>query len=273
MDQPSGESTLYSGEKLVSDDSYLRKLPVALPLKERMRFDAIVTSADIINQAYNALRQLSMDAGIDLDKFTNSARAYALSQCWTLVDQIHAARQLLLPPRGMDGGTLTQAFLDASSPATKLRNDMDHLADKLDNLSKRKGLRLPVFGCLSYYYSAEPGADEGYTVTIMSGALHGDDLMPSVNPFNKHFTPPTGLFTFWAFDNELEFGRAIGALRDWIRGVESNLESDIRMQLAKQGGSEEEIEAAMATLGAGLAFVVHFELIDDDDGGQGEDSN
>lgn len=253
----------YAGEELVGADSYLRRLPIALLLKERLRFDAIVTASDIIGQAFNSLRQFTAEVGIDLDKFSNGGRAFALSQCWTLVDQLHAVRQLLKPPHGKDAKPFAKAFLDAALPATNLRNVMDHLASNLDNLAKSQGSKLPLFGSLSYFYSPEPSPVGGNIVTIMSGALHGNDVMPCINPLGRDLTLPTGLFTLSSSEHRLEFAQAIGALRDWIRMVESRIESDIRAQLAKQAKSEEEVEASMATLGGGLAFVLQFDFVDD----------
>ena len=263
MDQPTSTFATYAGEELVSANSYLRRLPIALVLKERMRFDAIVTASDIIGQAINSLRQFTAEVGIDLGKFSNGGRAFALSQCWTLVDQLHAVRQLLKPPRGKEPGPFAKTFLDAALPATNLRNVMDHLAGNLDNLSQLKGSKLPLFGSLSYFYSPAPSPIGGNIVTIMSGALHGNDLMPCINPCGRDITLPTGLFTLSASEHELEFGHAIGALRDWIRMVESKIEGDVRAQVAKRTKSEDEIEAAMATLGGGLAFVVQFDFIED----------
>ena len=253
----------YAGEPLVSDESYLRRVPVALAPKERMRFDAIVTCADIITQAFHGLRHFTAEAGVDLEQLGNSGRAYALGQCWTIVDQLHAARQLLMPGAGSKAGPITQAFLDSAETATILRNKMDHLADNLDNLSKLRGSRFPLFGSLSYFYSPEATSENGHIVTIMSGALHGDDLMPCVNPFDKQFTLPTGLFTLWAFGHELDFGRAIGPFRDWLAHLGGKLEGDIRGRLAEQGATDDQVEAAMATLGGGVAFYLELEIIDE----------
>lgn len=255
----------YAGEQLVADDSYLRRLPVALVTKERMRFDAVVTAADIITEAFGALRQFTAHAAVDLDKFSNGGRAFALSQCWAMVDQLHAIRQLL-PAGGKRAGPFSQALIDAAQPATSLRNAMDHLAANLDNLSKQKGLKPPLFGSLSYFYApnAEAVAEGGHIVTIMSGALHGADSFPIVNPLNREFTLPTGLFTLSGFGHELDYGHAIGALRNWLRRVEATIENDIRSKLVEHARSADQAEKAMATLGGGLTMIAAVSFDDED---------
>ena len=89
LDDPSP----YGGEQLVADDSFLRRLPVALVAKERLRFDAIVTASDISQQAFNSLRNFALEIKDDINLLGNSGRAFALSQSWTLVDQLHSIRR------------------------------------------------------------------------------------------------------------------------------------------------------------------------------------
>ena len=250
----------YTGEELVQAESYLRKLPVALVFKERIRFDAIVTASDIIAKAYNDLQQFTIRAGSDVDNFANGGSAFALGLCWTIVDQLHAIRQLLKAPLGTTAGPYARRFLGASEPATHLRNHMDHLAGNLDNLANSKGPRLPLFGCLSYFYCAESNPTGGHIITIMSGALHGGDRLPCVNPAGKTFSLPTGLFTLSASNHELDLALSIGSLRDWLRRVEIRIESDILTSLTDQGISEEDKLVAMATLGGGLTIVMKIEF-------------
>lgn len=142
------QSSPYAGEGLISDESYLRKLPVALAVEERLRYDAIVTAADIIAQSFGLLRQFTAQAKAEPENFNNGLRAFLLSLCWTIVDQLHAIRQLVKTKRP---GPLTLAFMEAAAPATLLRNAMDRLAGNLKNVSSSKGLKNPLVGSLSNF--------------------------------------------------------------------------------------------------------------------------
>ena len=248
----------YAGEPLLNDQSFLRRLPVALNVKQRMEYDAIVTAADIITVAFSTLRQITAQAAVEMEAFDQGFRAMALSLCWTIIDQLHAIRQLLQPGHGEKIGPLTAAFLDAAEPATKLRNRMDHLSANLDNISKSKGSKRPLFGSLSYCFArdSESAAIGANVVTIMSGALHGSEMLPFINPSGRTFTLPTGLFTLSAFDCELELGLPIGALRDLLVRMESLMETDIRAQLERDAKTPDEVEKGMASTGGGLAMVM-----------------
>ena len=112
----------YGGEKLVSDGSFLRRMPQVVPIKERMRLDAIVTAADIIEQSFNVLRTVTAEISTEIEKFGNIERAYIISQCWTLVDQLHAIRQLLETAHKKEPRPFTKHFLGRLSPShTELR--------------------------------------------------------------------------------------------------------------------------------------------------------
>lgn len=257
----------YGGEQLVADQSFLRRLPVALIAKERLRFDAIVTASDISQQSFNSLRKIALEIKDDISELGNEGRAFALSQCWTLVDQLHAIRQLLIPPAKLAAkpGPFTKALLDSTKVASLLRNKMDHLSENLQNLSAQKGPRSPLYGSLSYFYSETYPLTGGSIVTIMSGALHGEDTLPCVNPLERSITLPVGQFTLTAFQLSIEFGHCLGTLREWLKVNEEKIEIDIRDQLRSQVANEDEIEKAMATLGGGLAVVAKIEFIADDE--------
>ena len=140
---------------------------------------------------------------------------------------------------------------------------MDHLSENLENLSTRTGPRSPLFGSLSYFYSEFIPPIGGSVVTVMSGALHGEDVMPLVNPLTKTITLPVGQFTLTAFDQSLEFGQCLGTLRDWIRENELKIERKISNEVRAQTKNEDEFNSSMATFGGGLALVAKIEFIDE----------
>lgn len=255
-----GKPRPYLGDQLISDESFLRRLPVAVAAKDRVRFDAIVTASDIISQAFNALRGFATGAGVDLEKFTNAARAFALGQCWTMVDQLHAIRQLIRPGENGKPGPLSQALLEAAQPATMMRNSMDHLAAKLDNLSKRKGFRSPLFGTLSYFYTTDAEPRGGSMVTIMAGSLMGEEAMALTNPLGREFAIPVGLFTLAAFGYGIEFGTAIGSLRDWLQATEVSTEQDILEHVNAQAKSPEHREKLLESMGGGMTIIANIEF-------------
>lgn len=251
------ENNLYVGSLLVAEDAFLRRLPVALDTKERMRFDAVVTASDLIANAFANLRRHAIMIGTDINKIDLAGRALMLSQCWTIVDQLHAIRQLLNPGKAGAAGEFTRAFLEASLPATELRHRMDHLANNLGNLASKRGMKAPLFGSLSYFYSESNPLTDGTIFSIMSGTIHGEQIMSCINPASRALALPADLFTLSAFDKEFELAIAIITLRALLSRWEEDLEDNIREQLKQQGLTEQELENAMVPSGGGIAIAVN----------------
>lgn len=146
----------YVGQPIVSDDSILRKLPVIVEREQRIRFNALVFAADVLSHSYSEIREVAIQVGPDINSATSRAHIELISLAWSIVDQLHAARQLwnLFPG---EPGPNTREFNRVTGPATLMRNDMDHLNIKIRNLSLRKDRIAPIFGALSYFYVSETG--------------------------------------------------------------------------------------------------------------------
>lgn len=266
-DMNSGDTTEhYRGAQLVSDESFLRRLPMAVALESRIRFDAIVIACDIISQAYQDLSQLAGSIGSDVTSLSNSKRAAMIGLCWNIIDQVHAVRQLVRPPPERTAGSATQRFLDVSDTATVLRNKMDHLNANLRNLAEKRGGRFPLFGALSYVFSNDDPATGGHLLTIASGALQGSDVFPAVNPVGQSYTVPVGLLQLHAFDTSFEFSPALAALQDYVRINERRIEEQVRQAAnaeASKGGRT--VDELLIHLGGSPAIVMAFDFAPEPD--------
>lgn len=258
----------YVGAQLVPDDSYLRRLPVILESESRLRMDAIVIASDILSRAYQDLFRLGAEIGANPGAFGISSRATFIGLAWSIVDQLHAIRQLLTPPPATAVGPASQRFLDAAAPATFLRNKMDHLKSNLGNLSGKKGDRYPLFGAISYVLSDANPETGGLLMTVSSGALHGGEMFPAVNPLGRSYTTPVGLLQLHAFDSTFEFSPAFAALQDYISLVEVSVEKKMRAAAEAQAMEGlHSIDELLAHLGGSPVVAMTFEYGDDSDGG------
>lgn len=193
-------NVVYRGEQLVDENSFFRRLPAGLSAEDRLRLDAVVVASDILCQAYRSLWLATKRFGPCDEEIGYANRALVLSQCWTMVDQLHAIRTLLRPLAKRKSEPTTEAFLRASQPCTLMRNAMGHLSGKLGNISKRKGPKNPLFGALGYVYW-QRGNEELQAITIMSGTFHGTDTFGVVLPETGLVGHPVDLFILFAFSN------------------------------------------------------------------------
>lgn len=259
-----GQTEHYLGAMLVSDDSYLRRLPVGLHPENRLRMDAIVVASDIVSQCYQDLSRLGAEIGATLGQIGYPQRAAFIGLAWSIVDQLHAVRQLVTPPTGTPAGPATQRFLDAAEPATLLRNKMDHLKNNLSNLSAKKGERYPLFGAISYVLSNPDPQSGGLLMTVSSGALHGGDLFPAVNPAGRSYSTPVGLLQLSAFYLTFEFSPALAALQDYLAITEAGTEK--KMRAAAEAEAEKgvhTVEELLAHLGGSPVVAMAFDYTND----------
>jgi hypothetical protein len=223
--------------------------------------DAIVIACDILGQAYQDLFHLAAKIGSDLSSLDHSVRAAAIGLCWSIVDQLHAVRQLLAPPTHETAGPVSQRFLNASAPATTLRNKMDHLKSNLRNLAEKKGGRFPLFGALSYVLSNADAETGGFLITISSGALHGGEVFPAANPVGRKYTTPVGLLQLHAFDITFEFSPAFAALQDYVRISERKSEEKVDAAASEEAAKGiHTVEELLAHLGGTPAIAMKFDF-------------
>ena len=242
--------TPFHGQQILPADSFLRKLPLIVPVKKRLEFDAIVMASDILTNSYNSMRQLAIKIGPDSAGIDEHSVAIAIGACWTIVDQLHAVRQLLQPEGdpSRPSGLKTTELLKLLDPAAILRNKMDHLANNLGNLANKSGQRSPLFGSLSYFHVIDPAEMSGCAITMYSGSLIGEQIVPIVNPVTKTLVLPVGLFQFTAFETTMEVEPILEALSAYLAHMGPDLEHQITcaalVHAAENGLNIEELMAS-----------------------------
>ena len=252
-----GQPSVYFGQMLVAEDSYLRKLPIVLNVRQRLAFDAVVMAADIATICYCELRQIGVSLAQSHDTLKPLQFASFIGRCWTIIDQVHALGQLLdLKPEASDRiGMPYQKFRDQLEDVRFIRNKMDHLRGNLKNLSNKSGDRSPLFGSLSFIYGTNQNPFKCESINIYAGAIINQIVTSLAMPSGRTFGWPVGLFEFSAFERTLCFEDIFLNLLKIIQFVGPDLESQITKQVAARAENEKfNVEEA---LGSGYgAFVV-----------------
>jgi hypothetical protein len=210
-------------------------LPYVLESKQRLRFEAFVVSADTITHAFRTMWFIATHVGQALDQLDSPRRTAMISSAWQIVDHLHMIRQVLgdLIPAGPD--SKTDEFLKLSEPATLLRNDMNHLNQKIGNLVARKDPFHPLFGSLAYVafpkQKSQPGErpppDQLYTVIITAGTLGRGEHMEIINPAGRKMVGPVDLFQLQAFDQTVKLSEVLSELSALAKFLEQELEKQM----------------------------------------------
>lgn len=221
------------GDVLLDEASILRRPPHFVRPDQLLALEAIVWSTDMLEAAYHDACDVGLRLSQKMD-FGRRDRAAMLSNVWVMVDQLHALRQLmpLLTQRGEDRSKLS--FFKLSQPVYRLRNAMDHLASKLNNLSKKKATG-PLLGTVKYFVPTEFRENpDGIstllagTYTVLTAGWQGQELSSPIGPPPKIVMSKTiDLIELEAFGETMEFSPVLASLRAALRMFESQIGPEI----------------------------------------------
>lgn len=261
FDPQNNQSVPYYGQSILPEDSFLRVLPHIVDNKTRISIDAIVMSCDIMTESFNRIREMSINRGLNGGDVDNRQIASIFGYCWAIVDQMHCVSQLVytIHKKHSERGPLTRSMITHCEVATTMRNAMDHLKDNLGNLSERKGQRSPLFGSLSYFYAANLPDHSGNGVTLVSGSQVDELRFPLINPIERPFVLPVGLFDFTAFERTLQIEPALDALSRYVVAMGSDIEKQV-IAAATQHANETgvDVESLLVSGRGSMTIVTHF---------------
>jgi len=207
-------------------DSPLRKLPAGLDPKQRIFFDAIRYSGQMISIAYARLQgQLLKGSATfnDAGKMTSFEAIFL--DVWSIVDAVHRFSHLINnTPRISHRGPKIRIFEEKTDGIEDLRHGVQHLGGTINELVK---LNMPAFGVLSWAYVPDPSANICFVYTLLSGSIVKSGGHHIVNPAGREFRPPIDHIELAAFGNTVN-------LSDVYRAVESlaeSLENELRPQI------------------------------------------
>jgi hypothetical protein len=185
--------------------------------------------------------------------------------CWSIVDQCHMLRSVLqrLPPTAHKD---IDMFVEKTEKFTLLRNSMDHLSEKLDNLVKAKVAMPPIFGAVSWIrVDAENILDDritGYTVwNVSSGTVLHKPEWTVLHPASElAASEAVSNFVFEAFDHCVDLSALaadIGLLLDHFEQVvKPRVESNIREGAKSHGIDPEEALKMRGSGGLKIGFKI-----------------
>lgn len=159
---------------MISKDSILRKIPVAIEPKQAMFIDGIRHSAEIIDLAYsrlcNTLTHLALEPPSPESLQTTAPSAFL--DAWAIVDAVDRFRMLYHLMPGItsvapEAGVKT--LKEVMQPFRDLRNVADHLAQRADYVVAKGGAAL---GVLSWVTGFKVDPPTLWFCTLRPGTIH-----------------------------------------------------------------------------------------------------
>jgi hypothetical protein len=253
---------------MLAKESVLRRLPANLDAAQRLRCEAIVFSADVLDFAWSSIRETTARLGDKIICSSERERTSLFAHAWTIVDQLHILRTMI--PRITNGriGSKLRSFCELSEPATHMRNKMDHPLGTLPNRAKQKSLQAPLFGVLSYVLIDKvkltgdgPVLEAATIFSITSGSTQGNKTLLGPLPNCLQLATPVCQFSFTAFDWTIEFDRVLELLRQRLSNISEQVEASLCKQAenasTRSGLTVEELMAPAPMHGN---FIIAFDV-------------
>ncbi|WP_304282315.1 hypothetical protein [Caulobacter segnis] len=184
-------------------------------------------------------------------------RVGMLSDAWTVVDAIHASR-LLLGALGSDQvKVLAAEYLDLTKPAWSMRNDMDHLPQKLGNFARRRGVVQPLYGSVRYVRATGQGQ---YTIITLPFASAVEEWAALILTPETIVSEGVTSIHLEAFGHDFALQPACENLRHLLEQIAAVIEPMLIDGLTKaSGGDPEELAKALTPLGMDLVMSLSFQ--------------
>lgn len=264
---------------MISDESILRRLPEALNAEQRLQLEALVFAADAAMHGMETIWQISAGYGQVVDRISARDRVTTLVAAWSIVDQVHVARQLLQRMITGDVGPELSPFMQTAATATAMRNAMDHLHTNIPNLAKAKGPRAPIFGSLAYLLVAPEDVDQTgpepriravKTVVMMTGAVVAGVSAPVINPGGRMITVPVSNFELTSPAGTLSLSDAASQFATAVAFVEEQCTHMFPLVAAELAAAQgRPVEDYLTHPAAGLTLIMGLTAVDPGDGSSG----
>ena len=159
---------------MISKDSILRRVPVAIEPKQALFIDGIRHSVEIIEFAYsrlcNTLTQLALQP--PTSESLPEVSTIAFLDAWAIVDAIDRFRMLYQQMPGISFGAPedgVKTLTEVTQPFRDLRNVADHLAQRADFVVANGGAAL---GVLSWMTGFKINPLTLWFCTLRPGTIH-----------------------------------------------------------------------------------------------------
>jgi hypothetical protein len=278
-------------DDIIPQSSFLRQIPLAWPIQERIGLEAVAEAIDAIVWSFDHLREAANAYGtretvkmrnaqnpipeesISVEPTSNPEDYGMFVNCWSIVNQCHMLRQILntFP---LAAGSVPKKFWKSTNQFSDLRNQSNHLHQNLRNIAKKKGRLSPVFGSLSFTYVSSDMVQtnpDGSTATtgciafiLVAGRLtHEEHLFAVPNPAG-HGTidVPVDYLKFEAAGIVVDFNQLIKQLDELVGFFDNafgpSVLNTIRSQASAQGLDPEVVLSERSTrylMALPLSFV------------------
>jgi hypothetical protein len=238
---------------MITENSFFNKIPQAIDLEQRLILEGVGWAIQMLSLSYDKLKAAASRVDVASNTYPTSQATEMFACCWSIIDQCHMLRKLLERMNPITGG-LAATFIEKSEAATLIRNAMDHLHQKIQNIANKKDPMPPLFGALSFAVIGNEDMSDSGTgpvvitgcklVVLTAGALtHPTHRFQISSPPGRLTEIPLGMFQFTAFEHRIDVSEMMIDLAALVAHFDTVVKSDQEQQLrefARKNNLEED---------------------------------
>lgn len=224
---------------MLPDNAFLRNVPRILDVKQRLAFEVLLIASDAISIAFERLKvSLRCVAVAENRMISDIDRTQIGMDCWTIVDNIHAFFQVA-KTLDMKGLFQIEKIGKYRLDVACMRNGMDHIHQNLGNLSRSKGVKMPIYGNVTFTC---PKSFDG-SFEVVSLAIGGIQFEGNVSGvFDTRaiaLVDDIGNITFEAFDRRVELGEMVTFLNEVIKSIDEKFKDEFNLKVIEFANTQE----------------------------------
>jgi hypothetical protein len=208
----------------------MRRMPRCLALEDRLRFQTILTSADVAIKSFDELcKFIESKKDIIITEHANNLDLTPLIiYTWTIIDQIHIVREVIKSLPNL--GPLSLEYIEKTKNFTLIRNRMDHISSILNNLANRKGSHDPLHGQLMVGIPINKELIR-YVIIPLSPMHNEKQVGPVIDTQASIPNSFEDSIVFQAFDFSVHLTYALEKTKEWLVKNNDVFEECIKNQL------------------------------------------
>ena len=208
---------------IISRESPFRRMPVDLPRRQILYFDALRLSAEMAGLAFERLRDLLTLVSEKKEEPAAHKAVSALLDAYSIIDSLHRFRELLQVTPGLKHNPAFKLFIRQTKDVEGLRHIVQHLKGKVDRIAKERGAALGTLAWLGP--SAVPdGPPSCYILQAGTWYPHQRTHGPMIDFQSSLGTGEIADISLTTVGYRVNLSTMMDRLESIIRGLESPLE-------------------------------------------------
>ena len=184
---------------------------MGLHRKQELFLDAIEYFFQMVQIGYQRLLKDCKDLSDEkiTENDTQAIMEYILLDAWTIIDVTKRLRTMLQHMPGLKHSLKLKLFLNRSSALPDLRDYVQHLEDKANDVSDTGRLILGSFSWATEYFNDEKEPQRVKVLGVVPGRLESVKGIPLINPAGREFHSPIDHIELTAAETTLNLSELV----------------------------------------------------------------